>query len=85
MNHQREDKGQKRDTPNDISSFYEIRLQGHLPAQRWDTWFENMVLSLTDEGETILTGPVTDQAALYGLLRKVRDLGLPLLSVSIKP
>ena len=59
---------------------YEIRLKGHLDA-RWAESFEYMSFTHTSDGTTILSGPVVDQAALYGLLRKVRDLGLPLLSV----
>ena len=59
---------------------YEIRLKGHLDA-RWATRFEGMSLSHDSDGTTIFAGPVVDQAALYGLLRTVRDLGLPLLSV----
>lgn len=57
---------------------YQIRVKGHLGGQ----WFEGMALTLEERGETLITGPVVDQAALYGLLRKVRDLGLPLLSVT---
>ena len=60
---------------------YEIRVKGHL-ADRWASWFVGMTISLEDNGETLLTGPVVDQAALHGLLRKVRDLGMPLLSVT---
>ncbi len=59
---------------------YEIRLKGHLD-DRWASQFEGLSLSHASDGTTILSGPVVDQAALYGLLRKVRDLGLPLLSV----
>ena len=59
---------------------YEFRLKGHLDA-RWAERFEGLTLSHDGDGTTILFGPVVDQAALYGLLRKVRDLGLPLLSV----
>jgi hypothetical protein len=59
---------------------YEIRLKGHLDA-RWADQFEHMSFTYASDGTTILAGPVVDQAALYGLLRKVRDLGLPLLSV----
>lgn len=59
---------------------YQIRLQGHLGSQ-WATWFGNLTISLEENGETLLTAQVVDQAALYGLLKKVRDLGLPLLSV----
>jgi hypothetical protein len=60
---------------------YQIRLKGHLGRQ-WTDWFEGLTLTLEDSGDTLLTGPVVDQAALFGLLRKVRDLGLPLLSVN---
>ena len=59
---------------------YQIRLQGQLGSQ-WAVWFEGLTIGLEDNGNTLLTGPVVDQAALHGLLRKVRDLGLPLLSV----
>ena len=60
---------------------YQIRIQGHLGAE-WTDWFEGLTITLQDNGETLLTGSVVDQAALYGLLRKVRDLGMPLLSVN---
>jgi hypothetical protein len=59
---------------------YQIRIQGHLSSQ-WTDWFEGLTIKLEDNGDTLLTGPVLDQAALYGLLKKVRDLGLPLVSV----
>jgi hypothetical protein len=59
---------------------YEIRLKGHLD-NRWANWFEGLTITREDNGDTLLTGPVVDQAALHGLLRNVRDLGLPLLSV----
>jgi hypothetical protein len=59
---------------------YQIRFTGHL-GRDWNDWFEGLSITLQDNGETLLSGPVTDQAALHGLLRKVRDLGLPLLSV----
>ena len=60
---------------------YEIRILGHLD-NRWADWFEGMRITLEDNGETRLSGLVADQSALYGLLRKVRDLGMPLLSVN---
>jgi hypothetical protein len=60
---------------------YEIRLKGHLD-QRWGDWFEGLTIRLEDNGETRITGPVADQAALHGLLKKVRDLGMELLSVN---
>ena len=62
------------------AELYEIRLKGHL-AERWAYWFEGLTITLEDNGDTLLTGPVVDQAALHGLLKKVRDLGLPLISV----
>jgi hypothetical protein len=62
------------------SGFYKIRIKGHL-ADRWVNWFGGLTITLEDNGNTLLTGPVVDQAALHGLLRKVRDLGMPLLSV----
>ncbi len=68
-------------TPNSNTKVYEICLKGHLDA-RWADWFEGLTITLTEHGDTLLTGPVIDQAALYGLLKKVRDLGLPLLSVN---
>lgn len=60
---------------------YEIRLRGHLGRQ-WAEWFEGMAVTLEDTGDTLISGPVADQAALYGLLRKVSGLGLVLLSVN---
>ena len=60
---------------------YEIRLKGHLNS-RWAAWFDGLTLTHDGEGTTIIGGPVTDQAALYGLLQKTRDLGLPLISVN---
>jgi hypothetical protein len=60
---------------------YQIRVQGHLGPQ-WTDWFEGLTITQDEDGETLLTGPVVDQAALYALLRRVRDLGLPLLSVT---
>ena len=58
----------------------QIRLRGHLGGE-WAGWFGNLIITLEDNGETLLAGLVTDQAALYGLLRKVRDVGMPLRSV----
>jgi hypothetical protein len=78
---------------NDINSqnekaqpmIYQIRIEGHL-GRDWADWFEGLAITARDSGETLLTGPVVDQAALHGLLRKVRDVGIPLLSVvRVKP
>ncbi len=66
--------------PNEPSQ-YAIRLQGHLDDE-WTGWFEGMTITRAENGETVLSGPVVDQAALHSLLRKVRDLGIPLLAVS---
>ena len=60
---------------------YQIRLKGHLGPQ-WTDWFGGLTITLEEDGDTLLTGPVVDQAALHGLLRKVRDLGMLLLSVN---
>jgi hypothetical protein len=73
-------------TPASPDSFeapgqYEIRIKGHLD-ERWAAWFGGLTVTQDDTGETRLTGLVVDQSALHGLLRRVRDLGLPLLSVS---
>jgi hypothetical protein len=67
------------------STSYQIRIKGHLGSQ-WTDWFGGLTITLEDNGDTLLTGPVADQAALHGLLRKVRDLGTPLISVNrVKP
>jgi len=73
---------------NDINSesekaqpmVYQIRIEGQL-GRHWTDWFEGLTITALDNGETLLTGPVVDQAALHGLLKKVRDLAMPLLSV----
>lgn len=67
-------------TDADSASVYQIRIKGHLGTQ-WTDWFEGLTITLEDNGETLLTGTVVDQSALHGLLRKVRDLGMPLISV----
>ena len=61
---------------------YEIRLKGHLDS-RWAAWFDGLSLTNETDGTTIIRGPVADQSALHGLLQKVRDLGLPLVSVTL--
>jgi hypothetical protein len=60
---------------------YQIRIKGHL-GREWTEWFAGLTVTQEENAETLITGPVTDQAALHGLLRKVRDLGMPLLSVT---
>jgi hypothetical protein len=82
--------GHKKDRvmSNDINSemdpsqpmVYQIRIKGHL-GREWTDWFGGLTITALDNGDTLLTGPVVDQAALYGLLRKVRDVGMPLISV----
>ena len=56
---------------------YQIRIKGHV-GREWTNWFEGLTIQLQDNGETLLTGPVVDQAALHGVLKKVRDVGMPL-------
>ena len=65
----------------DLPRIYEIKIDGHLGGQ-WSDWFDGLTITLEDDEQTLLTGPVIDQAALHGLLKKVRDLGLLLLSVN---
>ena len=67
--------------PTDEGGSYEIRLKGRLDA-RWAAWFDGLSLTHEGAGTTVIQGPVADQAALHGLLSKVRDLGLPLVSVT---
>jgi len=62
-------------------TIYQIKIEGHL-GQQWTDWFNGLSITLEDNGDTLLTGPVADQAALYGLLKKVRDLGMPLVLVN---
>ena len=63
------------------SHVYQIRIEGHL-GSHWSEWLDDLTITRDEEGNTLLTGPVVDDAALYGLLKKVRDLGMPLLSVN---
>ncbi len=60
---------------------YEIRLEGHVD-EHWSEWFDNLIITHDDDDNTILAGPVADQSALHGLLKKVHDLGLRLISVT---
>ena len=73
----------ERNQPTDPAQpmIYQIRIEGHLNCD-WAAWFEGLIVTIKKNGDTLLTGPVVDQAALYGLLRKVRDVGLPLISVT---
>ncbi len=65
----------------DQPTVYQIRIKGHLSPQ-WAAWFDGMTITLEANGDTLLTGPMIDQSALYGVIRRVRDIGLPLLSVT---
>jgi hypothetical protein len=67
----------------DEEAFYEIKVKGHL-GQSWSGWLDGLTIEQHAHGETLLSGPVRDQAALHGLLNKIRDLGLPLLGVEKK-
>ena len=71
--------------PTPASQHFEIRIKEHLD-DRWADWFDGLDISLEEDGSTILSGPLADQAALHGILKKVRDLGLTLISVNtVKP
>ena len=63
---------------------YEIRVKGHL-GPRWAAWFDGLSLTALDDGTTVISGPVVDQAALHGLLHKLRDVGIPLISLTLLP
>lgn len=63
-----------------MAVIYQIRVKGHL-GQQWAEWFEGLNITSEENGDTLFTGPLMDQAALYGVLRKIRDLGMPLLSL----
>ncbi len=65
----------------DAALVYQIRITGHL-GREWTDWFDGLAITLEANGDTLLTGPVVDQAALHGVLKKVRDLGMPLVSVT---
>ncbi|TLN25078.1 hypothetical protein FDZ74_02570 [bacterium] len=74
--------GHRPDHPLNHPPVYQIRVRGHLDRQ-WADWFEVSSITLEEDGNTLLTGAVVDQAALYGILKKIRDLGMPLLSINI--
>ena len=65
----------------DTATIYQIRIQGHL-GEQWADWFEGLKITLEDDGHTVLHGQVVDQAALHSILRKIRDLGMLLISVN---
>ena len=67
--------------PHTPPTIYEIRIDGHLDRE-WSDWFEGLTITPGEDGTTLLSGPVADQSALHGLLRKVRDLGAPLISIN---
>ena len=69
--------------PNE-TAIYEIRLRGHL-SREWTEWFDGLAITLEEDGNTLLTGPVADQAVLHGLLKKIRDLGMILVSINQVP
>jgi hypothetical protein len=69
------------ETDADELAVYQIRIKGHLGSE-WADWFDGLTITLEVNGDTLLTGTVIDQAALYGLLKKVRDLGMPLILVN---
>ena len=69
------------ETEPDQFPIYQLRLQGHLNPE-WTDWFGGLIITLENDGDTLLTGAIIDQAALHGLLKKVRDLGLTLLAVN---
>jgi len=63
---------------------YEIRVAGHV-ASRWSAWFDGLTVATDDDGTTVIRGPVVDQAALHGLIQKLRDAGIPLISLTQLP
>lgn len=70
-----------RTTDPDQPVTYQIRIKGYL-GREWTAWFDGLIITLEENGTTLLTGQVVDQAALYGLLKKIRDLGMPLVSIN---
>ncbi len=74
-------KKQNSETGSNQPLVYQIRLKGHLSSQ-WTAWFDGLTITLEEDGDTLLTGPMVDQAALHGLLKRIRDLGMVLVSVN---
>lgn len=72
---------QRSGTETNQKTVYQIRIRGHLDQQRMN-WFEGLTISLEDDGNTLISGPIIDQSALHGILKKIRDLGMPLLDVN---
>ena len=72
---------QKLERDTDQPKVFQFRIKGHL-SQQWQDWFEGLIITLEEEGNTLLSGSVVDQSALHGILKKIRDLGMPLLSVN---
>lgn len=72
---------QKSERAPDQVKIFQIRIRGHLSRQ-WTDWFEGLTITLEEDGNTLLSGRVVDQSALHGILKKIRDLGMPLLSVN---
>ena len=76
---------QRSEPDTDRPTIYQVRIRGHL-GQQWRNWFDGLTVTLAEDGDTLLTGPVIDQSALHGILKKIRDLGMPLISVnSVSP
>jgi hypothetical protein len=71
----------KSERDRDQPKIFQIRIHGHL-SQQWKNWFDGLTITLEEDGNTLLSGPVADQSALHGILKKIRDLGMPLLSVN---
>ncbi len=65
----------------DRPKIFQIRIKGHL-GQQWAGWFDGLTIVLEEDGNTLISGPVIDQSALHGILKKIRDLGMPLLSIN---
>ena len=73
---------QKSNPDADQQTIYQFKLKGHL-SQQWLNWFEGLIVTLEEDGNTLLSGTVVDQSALHGILKKIRDLGMPLLSMNL--